>query len=106
LAEIAEWIAGQISVSRLHPAAFSKVKQVRQASWNSRQQDFAKLSKASRWPDGWDLFGNIAAAFGTDPSKQLASIPPVARKWRIAYSTPQEGFLARARDILAAPESA
>jgi transcriptional regulator with XRE-family HTH domain len=32
LAEIAEWIASQISVSRIHPSAFSKIRQARQAA--------------------------------------------------------------------------
>jgi transcriptional regulator with XRE-family HTH domain len=105
LAEVAEWIASQISVSRIHPSAFSKVRQVRQAAWNRRQQDFAKLPKASRWPEGWDVFGKTTAPPDYDASKRPGSTSPIAKKWKIAYSTPQEAFLVRARDILAAPES-
>jgi transcriptional regulator with XRE-family HTH domain len=104
LAEIAEWIAGQISVSRVHPSAFSKVRQVRQAAWNRRQQDFAKLSRVARWPEGWDVVGNATAVPDINSSRRPTSISPIAKKWKIAYSTPQEDFLARARDILAAPE--
>lgn len=103
LAELAEWIAGQIPVSRIHPSAFSKVRQVRQSAWNRRQQDFAKLSKAQRWPEGWDVFGTATPPHN-DASGRLGTSSPIARKWKIAYSTPQEDFLARARDILAAPE--
>jgi len=97
LAETAEWIAGQISVSRIHPSASSKIRRLRQLAWHGRQQDFAKLSKSARWPEGWDLVGGAATGLP-------ANIPAIARKWRIAYWTPQEEFLARARDILAAPE--
>jgi transcriptional regulator with XRE-family HTH domain len=104
LAEVAEWIAGQISVSRIHPAASPKVRQVRQAAWNRRHEDFAKLSKAARWPEGWDLIGNTTTSPDRN-SKQPTNLSPIARKWKIAYSTPQEEFLARARDILAAPEA-
>ena len=105
LAEIAEWIAGQIPVSRIHPSAFSKVRQVRRAAWNRRQQDFAKLLKSPRWPEGWDVFGNTTTAPDRDAPKGQESISPIARKWKVAYSTPQRDFLARARDILAVPES-
>ncbi len=106
LAEIAEWIAAQIPVSRIHPSAFSTVRQVRQAAWNRRQQDFAKLSKAARWPEGWDVVGNTTAPSDGDSAKRLASISPIAKKWKVAYSTLQEDFLARARDILAVTEAA
>jgi hypothetical protein len=105
LAEIAEWIASQIAVSRIHPSASSKVRQVRQAAWNSRQQDFAKLSKAPRWPEGWDLFGRTDPSADSEAFKRLGNSSPIAKKWKIAYSTPQEDFLARARDILAVPEA-
>jgi len=103
LAEIAEWIAGQISVGRVHPSASTKVRAARHLAWNSRQQDFAGLSKTSRWPEGWDLVGNATSSPDRN-SKQPTNISPIAKKWRVAYSTPQEEFLARARDILAAPE--
>ena len=104
LAEVAEWIAGQISVSRVHPSAFANVRRVRQAAWRRRQQDFDKLSKVARWPEGWDLVGSTTNS-PERGSKQPTDISPIARKWKIAYATPQEGFLARARDILAVPES-
>jgi hypothetical protein len=104
LAEIAEWIAGEISVSRIHPSAFSKVRQVRQAAWNRRLHDYAKSSKAPRWPESWDLVRNPAARPDRGAAKPLARISPIAKKWKIAYSTPQEDFLARARDVLIAPE--
>ena len=102
LAELAEWIAAQLPVSRAHPSASSKVRQVRQAAWNRRQQDFAKLSKAARWPEGWDLFGKAEASPKGGASKHLADTSPIAKKWKIAYPAPQEDFLARARDILGA----
>ncbi len=104
LAEIAEWIASQISVSRIHPSTSSKVRQVRQAAWNRRQLDFARLPKSTRWPEGWDLFGKGPGS----PDSQVVrkgNSSPIATKWKIAYPTPQEEFLARARDILAAPET-
>jgi len=102
LAELAEWIAGQLPVNRIHPSASAKVRQVREAAWNRRQQDFAITSKTPRGLEGWDLFGR------TNPSdneafKSLGNSSPVAKKWRIAYATPQDDFLARARDILAVP---
>jgi transcriptional regulator with XRE-family HTH domain len=105
LAEIAEWIASQVSVSRIHPSAFSKIRQVRQAAWNHRQQGFAALSKTARWPEGWDVVGNATGAPDSEAPRRPASIAPIAKKWKIAYPTPQEDFLARARDILAAPEA-
>lgn len=102
LAELAEWIAAQLPVSRAHPSASSKVRQVRQAAWNRRQQDFAKLSKAARWPEGWDLFGKTPASLKGGASKHPADTSPIAEKWKVAYPAPQEDFLARARDILGA----
>ncbi len=105
LAETAEWIAGQIPVSRIRPSATSKLGQVRLAAWNRRQEEVQKLSRGARWPEGWDLFGRTAASAENDVSRRLANVSPIARKWKIAYPTPQEDFLARARDILAAPES-
>jgi hypothetical protein len=100
LAELAEWIAAQLPVSRAHPSASSKIRKVRQDAWNRRQQDFAKLSKAARWPEGWDLFGKTEASPQGEASKHLADTSPIAKKWKIAYAAPQEDFLARARDIL------
>lgn len=106
LAELAEWIAAQLPVSRIHPSASSKVRQVRQSAWNRRQQDFVKLSKAPRWPEEWDLFGKTEPAYSKGPaSRHVADISPIAKKWKIAYSTPQEDFLARAHDILGQPGS-
>jgi transcriptional regulator with XRE-family HTH domain len=105
MAEIAEWIASQIPVSRIHPSASSKIRQLRQAAWNRRQQDFAKVSKGSQWSEGWDLFGKIAASADGDAFKRTRNSSPIAKKWKIAYGTPQEDFLARARDILGAPET-
>jgi transcriptional regulator with XRE-family HTH domain len=105
LAEIAEWIASQLPVSRIHPSTFSKVRAVRRAAWNRRQLDFAKLSKAARWPEGWDLAESTTGPPDSDGSRRLATISPIAKKWRIAYPTPQEAFLERARDILDAPEA-
>lgn len=102
LAEVAAWIAAQLPVSRAHPSASSKVRQVRQAAWNRRQQDFAKLSKAARWPEGWDLFGKTEASPKGAASAHLADTSPIAKKWKIVYPAPQEEFLARARDILGA----
>jgi transcriptional regulator with XRE-family HTH domain len=103
LAELAAWIASQISVNRIHPSASSKVRQIRQVAWNRRQLDFAKLPKSPRWPEGWDLFGKTAPSPESEALKRSGSGSPIAKKWKIAYPTPQEDFLARARDILAAP---
>jgi hypothetical protein len=97
---LAEWIAAQLPVSRAHPSASSKVRQIRQAAWNRRQQDLARLSKAARWSEGWDLFGKTEASLKGGTSKRRAGTSPVAEKWKIAYPAPQEDFLARARDIL------
>jgi len=105
LAEIAEWIASQISVSRIHPSASAKVTQVRRSAWNRRQRDFAKLSKPPRRTEGWDLLGNPEVSADGEAVKRLGNSSPIAKKWKIAYATPQEEFLTRARDILAAPES-
>ena len=100
LAELAEWIAAQLPVSRAHPSASSKLRQLRQAAWNRRQEDFAKLSKAARWPEGWDLFGKTEASAKGGASNHAADTSPIAKKWKIAYPAPQEDFLSRARDIL------
>jgi transcriptional regulator with XRE-family HTH domain len=104
LAELAEWIAGQLPVSRIHPSASAKVRQVREAAWIRRQQDFANTSKPSRGVEGWDLFGRTNPSSDKEAFRRLGNNSPVAQKWRIAYATPQEDFLARARDILAVPE--
>jgi transcriptional regulator with XRE-family HTH domain len=106
LAEIAEWIASQISVNRIHPSASSKIHQVRLSAWQHRLDDF-KRAKPSLWLEDWDLFGKFDSYDPTqmDVKALEDKIPAIATKWRIAYTTPQEDFLARARDILAAPES-
>jgi hypothetical protein len=49
--------------------------------------------------------GNTEALADKEPAKRLGLGSPIAKKWKIAYATPQEEFLKRARDILAAPES-
>ena len=88
---------------QIHPSASAKVRQVREAAWNRRQQDFVIASKTSRELEGWDLFGKTERSSDKKAFKRLGNSSPVAKKWRIAYPTPQEDFLARARDILAAP---
>jgi transcriptional regulator with XRE-family HTH domain len=105
LAEIAEWIASQISVSRLHPSASAKVTQVRRTAWSRRQKDFAKQSRAQGQTEGWDLLENLEGSADSEAIKRQGNSSPIAKKWRIAYATPQEEFLTRARDILAASES-
>jgi hypothetical protein len=54
--------------------------------------------------DPWDLFGRTNPSSDKEAFRRLGNNSPVAQKWRIAYATPQEDFLARARDILAVPE--
>lgn len=104
LAELAEWIASQLPVSRIHPSASAKLKQVRETAWNRRQQDFATPARAPRGLEGWDLFGKRESSSDKESFKRLGHSSPIAKKWRIAYATPQADFLTRARDILAAPE--
>ncbi len=104
LAEVAEWIGSQLPVSRIHPSASTKLKQVREVAWNRRQQDFATTSRAPRSLEGWDLFGKRESSSDKESFKRLGHSSPIAKKWRIAYATPQADFLTRARDILAAPE--
>jgi len=106
LAETAEWIASQISVSRIHPSASSKIRQVRVSAWHHRLVEF-KNAKPSLWLEDWDLFGKFDSYDPTqiDVEALKEKVPSIATKWRIAYTTPQEDFLSRARDILAAPES-
>jgi transcriptional regulator with XRE-family HTH domain len=104
LTEIAEWIAGQISVNRIHPSAFANVREVRLVAWKSRLNEL-KGAKPSRGLEGWDLIGQLPSQNRTKDDIALREkIPPIASKWRIAYWTPQEDFLARARDILAVSE--
>jgi hypothetical protein len=54
--------------------------------------------------EGWDLFGKRESSSDKESFKRLGNSSPIAKKWRIAYATPQADFLTRARDILAAPE--
>jgi transcriptional regulator with XRE-family HTH domain len=105
LAEIAEWIASQISVSQIHPSASGKVKQLRRSAWNRRQKDVAKLSTSAHQPEAWDFLGNNEGKTDSQSFKRLGNSSPITKKWKIAYATPQDDFLTRARDILAAHES-
>lgn len=106
LAEVAEWIASQISVTRIHPSASANVRQVRLAAWSRRLEDFKRQSTPSPRPEGWDLFERVYTSDRThrDVEARLKMAAPITSKWKIAYPTPQEEFLARARDILAASE--
>jgi transcriptional regulator with XRE-family HTH domain len=102
-AELAEWISGQIPVSRIHPATSAKIRQIRQAAWDRRVSDVAPLRRAGD-STAWDLFGTSGGAPDRGLLKSLATTSPIMSKWKIAYPTPQEHFLTRARDILGVVE--
>jgi hypothetical protein len=63
---------------------------VRRKAWHAFQPAHAKGRRPHR---DWDAVESSAPASAKE-------IPPVTRKWRIAYTTPQQDFLDRARDIL------
>ena len=92
--EIAGWIASQLRSVAIRPDATSKLRSL-------REKAFARV----RPREDWDLFGREPSDDEDDRNgwfeSALQGTPPITRKWRIVFDTPQAAFLERAREILA-----
>lgn len=92
LAEMAEWIATQLAVSDIRPSATTRLREIKTIAWSELKQMREQPAPAHVQ----ECFDGL----GTTDAVAPKNVPPIARKWRIAYTTPQNEFLQRARSIL------
>ena len=102
LAEIADWIAAKLPVSAIRPDALDRLRKIYEPLWERRRNEASHPSLPTK---NWDLMGRLlpSASHPDRPSAfsdLIAELPPITRRWRIAYSTPQEEFLARAQNLI------
>ena len=100
LADLADWIAPQLPEARVRPDAIERLREVREAAWTHRKRARKEAPSALDWDafdrklptkDGaWDLKAL---------DRRMQDVPPISRKWRMLYETPQEDFLERARNL-------
>lgn len=100
LADLADWIAPQVPEARVRPDAIERLREVREIAWTHRQRTRSPVPSVRDW-DPFDR--KLPAQDGPRGMKALdrkiEDVPPISRKWRMLYETPQEDFLARARDL-------